>query len=78
MSYEDIPQAGAKLIIRHIAIASSKGHVATFDWQAGRLHSEIQLRESVRAIKFLQSESFYAVAQKKYVFVYDQNGVELQ
>jgi U3 small nucleolar RNA-associated protein 7 len=66
------------LITRHIAIASSKGHVATFDWQAGRLLSEIQLRESVRDIKFLQSESFYAVAQKKYVFVYDKDGTELQ
>jgi hypothetical protein len=28
--------------------------------------------------RFLQSESFYAVAQKQYVFIYDQNGVELQ
>ena len=27
--------------------------------------------------RFLQSESFYAVAQKRYVFIYDQNGVEL-
>ncbi|WVR04965.1 hypothetical protein IAU60_001977 [Kwoniella sp. DSM 27419] len=62
---------------RHLAIASSKGHVATFDWQAGKLHSEIQLRESVRDIKFLQSEHYYAVAQKKYVFIYDTNGVEL-
>ncbi|KAL1407425.1 putative U3 small nucleolar RNA-associated protein 7 [Vanrija albida] len=62
---------------RHLAIASSKGHVATFDWQAGKLLSEIQLKESVRDIKFLQSESFYAVAQKKYVFIYDENGVEL-
>lgn len=62
---------------RYLAIASSKGHVATFDWQAGRLMSEIQLREAVRDIKFLQSESFYAVAQKKYVYVYDGNGVEL-
>lgn len=62
---------------RHLAIASSKGHVATFDWQAGKLHSEMQLKEAVRDIKFLQSESFYAVAQKKYVFIYDQNGVEL-
>ncbi|WVF72347.1 hypothetical protein IAT40_007162 [Kwoniella sp. CBS 6097] len=62
---------------RHLAIASSKGHIATFDWQAGKLHSEIQLRESVRDIKFLQSESFIAVAQKKYVFIYDQDGVEL-
>ena len=90
---------------RHLAIASNLGHVATFDWQAGTLHSEIQLKETVRDIKwvvfdvvssyhlnhrrfvslwdpdpsrFLQSESFYAVAQKKYVFIYDQNGVELQ
>ncbi|WWC69741.1 uncharacterized protein I206_103684 [Kwoniella pini CBS 10737] len=62
---------------RHLAIASSSGHVATFDWQAGKLHSEIQLKESVRDIKFLHSEDFYAVAQKRYVFIYDQNGVEL-
>ncbi|ORY32070.1 WD40-repeat-containing domain protein [Naematelia encephala] len=62
---------------RHLAIASSRGHVATFDWQAGRLHSEIQLRETVRDIKFLHSEAFYAVAQKKYVFIYDQDGVEI-
>lgn len=36
------------------------------------------MRESVRDIKFLQSESFYAVAQKKYVFIYDKDGTELQ
>lgn len=36
---------------RHLAIASNKGHIATFDWQAGKLHSEIQLREAVRDIK---------------------------
>lgn len=63
---------------RHLAIASSRGHVATFDWQAGKLHSEIHLKETVRDIKFLHSEAYYAVAQKKYVFIYDQNGVELQ
>ena len=27
--------------------------------------------------RFLQDQSFFAVAQKKYVFVYDRNGVEL-
>lgn len=62
---------------RHLAIASAKGHIATFDWQAGTLHSEIQLKEAVRDIKFLQSENYYAVAQKKHVYIYDQNGVEL-
>lgn len=63
---------------RHLAIAGSHGHVATFDWQAGRLHSEIHLGETVRDIKFLQNEGFYAVAQKKYVFIYDQFGTEIQ
>ncbi|BEI85264.1 hypothetical protein CcaverHIS002_0506650 [Cutaneotrichosporon cavernicola] len=62
---------------RYLAIASAKGHVATFDWQAGRLLSETQLREAVRDVKFLQNEGFFAVAQKKYVYVYDGNGVEL-
>ncbi|WRT66853.1 uncharacterized protein IL334_003816 [Kwoniella shivajii] len=62
---------------RHLAIASSKGHIATFDWQAGKLHSEIHLKESVRDIKFLHSEDYFAVAQKKYVFIYDKDGVEL-
>lgn len=28
--------------------------------------------------RFLQSETFFAVAQKKYVYIYDTNGVELQ
>lgn len=29
-------------------------------------------------VRFLHSEAFYAVAQKKYVFIYDQDGVEVQ
>ena len=41
----------AVLVSRHLAIASSAGHVATFDWQAGKLHSEIQLGETVRDVK---------------------------
>ena len=73
-----------------------KGHVATFDWQTGTLHSELQLGETCRDItyvrhivlhfvcmlttespSFLQDHSYYAVAQKKYVFIYDRDGVEL-
>lgn len=42
---------------RHLAIASSRGHVASFDWQAGRLHSETQLKETVRDIKSASSLS---------------------
>jgi U3 small nucleolar RNA-associated protein 7 len=38
---------------RYLAIASTRGHVATFDWQAGVLGAEIQLRETVRDIKWV-------------------------
>ncbi|KAH9914178.1 BING4CT-domain-containing protein [Epithele typhae] len=62
---------------RHIALVGKKGHVATFDWQAGTLHTELQLRETCRDITFLQDHSHFAVAQKQYVFIYDRDGVEL-
>jgi U3 small nucleolar RNA-associated protein 7 len=77
---------------RHMAFVGQKGHVATFDWRTGTMHSELQLRETCRDItyvliysitvsspppSFLQDHSHYAVAQKKYVFIYDRDGVEL-
>ncbi|TBU24403.1 BING4CT-domain-containing protein [Dichomitus squalens] len=62
---------------RHIAIVGKTGHVATFDWQAGTMHAELQLRETCRDITFLQDHSHFAVAQNKYVFIYDRDGVEL-
>ncbi|KAG8745797.1 Small subunit (SSU) processome component [Ceratobasidium sp. 414] len=62
---------------RHMAVAGRRGHVVTSEWQENKVHSEIQLRETVRDITFLQDHTMYAVAQKKYAFIYDQNGVEL-
>ncbi|KAJ7621128.1 WD40-repeat-containing domain protein [Roridomyces roridus] len=62
---------------RHLAIVGSMGHVATFDWKTGTLHSELQLQETCRDITFLHDHSHFAVAQKKYVFIYDRDGVEL-
>lgn len=62
---------------RHLAIAGRKGHVGTFDWQSGKLHTELHLKETVRAIKWLHDESFFAVAQKKYVYIYDKSGLEV-
>ncbi|KAH7890330.1 WD40-repeat-containing domain protein [Phlebopus sp. FC_14] len=62
---------------RHLAFVGKMGHVATFDWQTGTIHAELQLQETCRDITFLQDQSFFAVAQKKYVFTYDRDGVEL-
>lgn len=62
---------------RHLAVLGRKGHVATFDWQTGTLHTELQLQETCRDITFLHSHTHFAVAQQKHIFVYDQDGVEL-
>ncbi|GAA5863258.1 hypothetical protein JCM8547_002878 [Rhodosporidiobolus lusitaniae] len=62
---------------RHLALAGRKGHVAVFDVQTSRLHSELHLGETVRDICFLHDESFTAVAQKRFVYIYDKSGLEV-
>ncbi|KAM0261036.1 hypothetical protein ACHAQJ_002475 [Trichoderma viride] len=62
---------------RELLIGGRKGHVATMDWREGKLGCEIQLGETIRDVKWLHNNQFFAVAQKKYVYIYDRNGVEL-
>ena len=58
-------------------IGGRKGHVATFDWQEGKLGCELHLGETVKDVTWLQNETLFAVAQKKYTYIYDQSGMEL-
>jgi U3 small nucleolar RNA-associated protein 7 len=63
---------------RHLALGGRKGHVAAFDWQAGKLSFEINVKETVRDIKWLHNQDFVAVAQKKYAYIYDgHSGAEI-
>ncbi|KAF5391217.1 hypothetical protein D9757_003070 [Collybiopsis confluens] len=62
---------------RHMAIAGRMGHVASFDTLTGTVHNELQLGEACKDIVYLQDQSFYAVAQEKYAFIYDRDGVEV-
>ncbi|KAH6640707.1 WD40-repeat-containing domain protein [Chaetomium tenue] len=62
---------------RDLILAGRKGHIATMDWREGKLGCELQLGETVRDARFLHNNQFFAVAQKKYVYIYDANGVEL-
>ena len=40
---------------RHLAIVGRLGHVASFDWQTGAMHAELQLRETCRDITCVPS-----------------------
>lgn len=61
----------------HLLIGGKKGHVASMDWRKGELRTELHLNETVNAVKYLSSEQYFAVAQKKYTFIYDHDGTEL-
>ncbi|KAL8703161.1 MAG: hypothetical protein Q9201_003665 [Fulgogasparrea decipioides] len=62
---------------RSLLLAGRKGHVSTLDWRAGELRCELQLGETVKDAKWLHNDQYFAVAQKKYVYIHDHAGVEL-
>jgi U3 small nucleolar RNA-associated protein 7 len=62
---------------RELLLAGRKGHVATMEWRDGKLGCELQLGETIRDARWLHNNQLFAVAQKKYVYIYDRQGVEI-
>lgn len=62
---------------RDLLLGGRKGHIATMDWREGKLGCEVQLGETIRDVTWLHNNQFFAVAQKKNVYIYDSNGVEV-
>lgn len=57
---------------KHLLLAGAKGHLSLMNWSNFSLVSELHVKETVRDACFLHNETMYAVAQKKYVYIYDQ------
>lgn len=62
---------------RHLLIGGAKGHVASFDWKTGKLGCELQLGETVRDVTWLHDQTMFAVAQRRFTYVYDASGAEV-
>jgi U3 small nucleolar RNA-associated protein 7 len=61
----------------HLLLAGKKGHMATMDWRSGKLFGEVHLKESTYDCKWLHNETMFALAQRKYVYIYDRECMEI-
>jgi len=62
---------------RYLALGGHRGHVTVIDALRNQPKFEIQLQETVRDVTFLHNEAMVAVAQKKYVYIYNDTGAEV-
>jgi U3 small nucleolar RNA-associated protein 7 len=45
---------------RHLLLGGKDGHLAAFDWMTKRLHTEVQINERVRAVRYKYYTQLFA------------------
>merc|ERR1712013_790015 len=62
---------------KYLLLGGAKGHLAGIDWPTKNLRCEVHARETVRDVTWLHNETMFAAAQKKCVYIYDNQGTEI-
>lgn len=62
---------------QHLLTGGRKGQIALMHLETMKVVAELQTKETCRAVQVLHNHTMFAAAQKKYVYIYDQQGIEL-
>eukprot|EP01132_Coremiostelium_polycephalum_P004094 gene4094-5122_t len=62
---------------RYLLLGGERGHFSVIDWSRGKKFTERHLHKPIRDACFLHNETMFALAQKKYTYIYSNQGVEL-